>query len=116
MLNKPMSWFHRNWRWVVFVALAGAGLLLGFWFALIGKDEEIQALKAQLQLKAAVTKVRGLEADRIARRKSLAENEAEAQKLREELHAARKAAVELLQDTQGMTELEIVRAYRKMGY
>jgi hypothetical protein len=111
-----MSWFRRNWRWAVFGAIAVLGLATGLWFAFVGKDEEIQALKAQLQLKSAVTKVRGLEADRIARRDELLDNKAEAAKLREELQQARKDALELFQDTQGMTDLEIVRAYRKLGY
>lgn len=111
-----MSWLRRNWRSILAVIVTVFGLGALFLLYVMRKRAEVEQLRTELGLMNASMKVAGLEADRQARTKELAENLTEAAALDERIAAAKRSTLEIVQSTKGLSDAEVAEAFKRLGY
>jgi hypothetical protein len=111
-----MSWWRRNWRWVLGCGVVGFGILAFIALYLLRKKEEAEQLRAQLALMQASNKVEGLRADRKARKIELMMNAKEAKQLEKEIAAAKRETVAIVKDVEKLSDWEVSEEFRDMGY
>ena len=111
-----MSWWRRNWRWMlaIFISVIG-GIVIAILYAL-RKKAEVENLQAEVALMRAGAKVEGLQADKKARKKQLEQNTVERDKLDSEIRKAKKKAVSTVKDVEGMSDFSIAVEFKKLGY
>ena len=111
-----MSWLRKQWRYLLALGICAAGLLTLLVLYALRKRNESAALRAQMQLLLAATKVQGLQADRKARKAQLDANAEEAKKLDQQIRDARRSAVATVQSVDAMSDVDIANAFKKLGY
>lgn len=111
-----MSWWRRNWRWLL---ATGGAILAGIVvlaYLLFSKHREAAELRTKLDLYRTVAKVEGLEADKRARAKELQNNAAAATELDRSIAEAKRAAVAVVKSVDALTDENVAEEFRKMGY
>lgn len=98
------------------LALTGFGFIVVLILYAAGQRKKAEELQAQLAMQQAVSKVKGLEADIVARATELTVNKAESIAVEKKLHEAKVAAVKIKQDVTGLSPEDVVKAYRDLGY
>lgn len=111
-----MSWLRQHWRFaLVLLAVGVCGILLLVLY-ILHKNKEADALRADLALMMARSKVDGLVADRQARQAELDRDQAKKRVLDAEIAEARRKALEIHQDTSKMSDLDVALEFKKLGY
>jgi hypothetical protein len=111
-----MSWWRKNWRWLLATVLTSLGFIAVIILILIRKKSEADALRAQIALSKAQAKVDGLEADKAARSKELEANAAKAAVVEVEIIKAKREAVGIVKETKDMDDGAVADAFRDLGY
>jgi len=96
------------------VAIVGGVVLLILY--VIRRKDEVEQLQAALALMTAGAKVDGLTAEKTARKTQLRDNDIERKKLDVEIAIAKRKAVAIVKDVEGMDEVDVAIEYRKLGY
>lgn len=111
-----MSWWRRNWRWLLAMGLTVLTGIMVPVLLLIRKKREADELRTQLALGRTIAKVSGLEADKRARSLELATNKAAAQKLDAQIVEAQRAAVAVVRHVDNLSDEGIAAEFRRLGY
>ena len=111
-----MSWWRKNWRWLLAAGVTAAGFIVVIILILLRKSSEADGLRAQIAMSKATAKVDGLEADKKARTVELRDNALKADKVKQEIAAAKRQAVAIVKETQEMSDDDIASAFRDLGY
>ena len=111
-----MSWWRRNWRWLIAGAVALLGLVVVLCLYLARKRAEAEKLMAELAFMKAGSKVEGLRAERTARAAQLRANKEEREALDAEIRESTRAAVATVKAVEGMSDYDVATEFRRMGY
>jgi len=111
-----VSWWRKNWRWLLTLAVTAGGAFAVLQLYIYRKNAEASKLRAELALLRAGAKVQGLRADRTARKAELAHNTSERKAIEQELAVARRRAVATVKAVDGMSSDDIANEFRALGY
>jgi hypothetical protein len=111
-----MSWWRKHWRLGLALIIGGLGLAVVVILLIVRKSQEAEKLKSELLLMKTTLKVEGLEADKKARRKKLEANKEEAEALDKEILEAKKEAVAVVKEVDGLTDEQVLEEFQNLGY
>jgi uncharacterized membrane-anchored protein YhcB (DUF1043 family) len=112
-----MNWIRRNWRYLLFGLVALGALILLVILLVTRRSREAEKLQANLIALKNATKVYGLQQEREARKAELRANRSEDQQLSKKIIEAKRKTVEAVQAVStDLTDVEIVKAFKDLGY
>lgn len=111
-----MSWWRRHWRLALAIAVSTIGLAVLAVLYVLRKDDEVDRLTMELDMFRAGARVDGLKADKAARATELSKNTLAKKSLDNEIATAKRKAVAIVKEVEGMTDIDIAIEFRKLGY
>lgn len=117
-MDAILSWFRRHWRFGLALIVFAIGSIVVLVLYIRKKRAEAITLKSQLEMLKAASKVWGLEDEKESKQAELEleQNKAKAQKLDEEIAAARRKLVSVVKDTSNMQDDEVLKEFKRHGY
>ena len=112
MWSSWVRWWRMNWRWLL-ASVAGA---VSVALTAIFLRRRYQDALARAEMSKTLAKVTGIQREREVRRKRMVKADAEDRRLAGRVAELRRQALSVVTDVEDMTDVEVVKALRDLGY